>query len=105
MAVILTRPLYGAYLDKDVVLTRLTAEKEYKEKTLSALTTMEKSLSQGATASTDLIKKIKKISKKWDTSDIMSTVMLNKFTLTNQFNRANISIGSITVDPGSKLPN
>lgn len=49
--------------------------------------------------------KIEKYNHSFNTSDIMEEVMINNFTKSTALTPASITIGSISVDKGKKLPN
>jgi hypothetical protein len=104
VGIFMTKPLYEWYLLS--VTERMVTENEYEEKAkvLESLTAMKKQLESQWTGTTELTDKVNKLTKKWDSADIMAAVMLNEFTLSNSLTSPRISIGSISTSKGSKLP-
>ncbi len=100
----MTKPLYEWYLLS--ATERMVTENNYEEKAkvLESLTAMKKQLESQWTGTTELTDKVNKLTKKWDSADIMAVVMLNEFTLSNSLTSSRISIGTISTSKGSKLP-
>jgi hypothetical protein len=104
LGLFITRPMYETFLSENIQYGSLENKKSEKEKVLADLVKMQKTFSSGSTWTTDLVEKVNKLWKKWDTSEVMSVVMLNQFTMSNAITTPPISIGSISVDRWTKLP-
>lgn len=105
VGIFVTRPLYETYMNRESLYSQIEKQKAEKESVLRDLQTLQKTFVQNvSTGSSETMKKIKKIWKKWDTSDIMSSVMLNEFTRATSFSDARVSIGGISVDQWTRLP-
>lgn len=102
--IFVTRPLYENYMNKEIEYAKIQKSYTEGEQQLKNLQTMQKSFALNSSWSTDIVKKVNKIGKKWDSAEVISAVMLNEFTLTNSFTTARINIGWITVDKWRNLP-
>ena len=56
------------------------------------------------TGSSDLKAQVDRYKNKFNTSDIMETVMVNRYTKETTLTPASIRVGAISIDPGRKLP-
>lgn len=103
VGVFVLKPAYTDYLAKQTQLATLDKTKMDKQAFLNNLLAIQKSLASSS-GSTEIIEKVKKLDQKFDVSNIMATVMLNDYTRPTAISRPKISIASIAVDEGSKLP-
>jgi len=69
---------------------------------LNELKKLKESFSSGSLST--ISAQVKKMATKWDTGHVMSTIMLSDFTKPDGLLPARISIGSISVNPGTVLP-
>lgn len=95
-------PLYTNYVDGSVELANLTKIKAEKTAKIDAIKRMQ-ALFAG-TGSSDIKARVDKYKNKFNTSDIMETVMVNNYTKNSPLTPASISIASINIDAGRKLP-
>lgn len=102
--IFVTKPLYESYLVTVVEKNTLKKTLEEKEKVKNTLQDMKQQLERQGTGMTTMTEKVNRLSKKWDSADVMSTVMLNQFTLSNTLTSPRITIGNITTGKGWKLP-
>lgn len=102
LGIFVLRPLYTNYLDQQVERTSVEKSQESKQKMLDELIAMQKAFASSGV--TDLSEKVKKLNQKFDTSNIMSVIMLNNYTKPTALSQPRISIASISVDKGNKLP-
>lgn len=91
------RPLYTDYLSKETQLASVEKTKSEKQASLDKLIAIQKAFATGS-GSTEIVEKVKKIDQKFDTSNIMSTVMLNDFTRSGVSGRPRVAISTISVD-------
>lgn len=103
VAVIGAKPLYTEYIDKSSTLALMLKESEKVQAEYDALITIKNKSLSGNTD--DLSLRVKKLGKKWNTSDIMEIVMLSDYTRPTVGQWARIKISSIVVDEWTKLPN
>ena len=89
-------------MEKSTTFTSVETNRESKVKMRDELLKIQAEFASGATS--DIAKKVEKINKKFEASDIMETIMLNDFTKTGVGTDAKIAIGSISVDKWAKLP-
>lgn len=102
LAVVVLRPLYLNSIDHSATLATKKQELNSKETAYNSLLAIKNKTNSG---STDEIKAtVKKLGKKFDTSSVMEIVMLNDFTRSTIGQVAPISISSIAVNKGTKLP-
>lgn len=73
------KPLYTNYLSKETALAIVEKSETEKQASLDKLVALQKAFATGS-GSTEIVEKVKKIDQKFDTSNIMSTVMLNDYT-------------------------
>jgi hypothetical protein len=95
-------PLYVSYVDTSVQIA--TIEKTKSEKTTKSEAIKKMQALFAGSGSSDIKAKVEKYKNKFDTSSIMSTVMLNKYTASSTLTPPAINISSINIDPGKKLP-
>ncbi|MDD2693354.1 MAG: hypothetical protein PHY14_00300 [Candidatus Gracilibacteria bacterium] len=100
--IFITKSIYLQYMEKSTTFTSVETNRESKVKMRDELLKIQAEFASRAT--TDIAKKVEKINKKFEASDIMETIMLNDFTKTGVGTDAKIAIGSISVDKGAKLP-
>lgn len=101
--IFVTKSIYLQYMEKSTTLTAATTSLEAKKVIRDSLLKIQAQFASGAT--TDIAKKVERLDKKFEVSDIMETVMLNDFTKTGLATDSKIAIGTISVDKGTKLPN
>lgn len=101
--ILLLKPTYASYIDKNAVIAGLDREQVKLSVEYESLKAIKDNI--GSTLSPEKLKRIEKLSKKFDNSDIMSTVLMNSFTKDSENESAIISISSISVNPWKKLPN
>ncbi len=98
------KPLYTNYLSKKTALAIVEKSETEKQASLDKLVALQKAFATGS-GSTEIVEKVKKIDQKFDTSNIMSTVMLNDYTRAWEWGRPRVAISSVSVDKWAKLPN
>ena len=103
LALLVVKPLYSEYIDKSSTLALLVKQTEKTKSEYDALLKIKEKTASGT--SDDLSLRVKKLGKKWNTSDVMEIVMLSDFTRPTVGQWARISISSIAVDEWTKLPN
>ena len=96
-------PLYTSYVDTSIEIAAMEKTKGEKTVKIDAIKKMQ-AIFAGSGAS-DLKAQVDKYKNKFNTSDIMEAVMLNKHTKETALSPASINIGSIDIEPGRKLPN
>ncbi len=101
--IFILKPLYQNYIEKETILFALERDFTQKEKEYNDIVKIKEKWNSGSTS--DISLRVKKLGRKFNTSDIMQTVMLNDFTKSAIANPAHINISTISVDKGSKLPN
>ena len=102
IAIALLRPLYKDYILTD---TTLISAKKNTMKSMSNLEALMMIKNKNASGSTDdMAIRVKKLSKKYNTSDIIQITMLNDFTRWNIGQGPKIKISSISTDKWVKLP-
>jgi hypothetical protein len=101
-AIFVLKPIYTDYLDTSTGLIRIEADQKAKEEKLKSLLAMKEEVSKSGSG--ELALKVKKINQKWDTSEIMKRIMLTDYSRSTSLAPTRISIGSISVTRGSKLP-
>lgn len=102
LGMFMLKPAYTEYLAKQTQLATIEKQKAEKKLLLESLTAVQKSFSESG--SSEMIEKVRKLDQKFDVSNIMSVVMLNDYTRPNAISKPKISIASISVDKGSKMP-
>jgi NH3-dependent NAD+ synthetase len=78
LALLVVKPLYSEYIDKSSTLALLVKQTEKTKSEYEALLKIKERTASGT--SDDLSLRVKKLGKKWNTSDIMEIVMLSDFT-------------------------
>ena len=96
------RPLYTEYMDTKIEKQTLEKTQTELKNELNALIALQATFA--SSGSTELTEKARKLDKRWSEADIMSAVMLNDYTKGSAYIPAPISISSITLDEGKKLP-
>ncbi len=102
-AIVFLKPTYATYIENKSVLSSLEKEQERLTTEYESLKAIKENV--GSLLSPEKLERIQKLAKKYDTSDIMSTVLLNNFTKDSANESALISISSISVGKWKKLPN
>jgi hypothetical protein len=95
-------PLYTSYVDTSIEIVTLKKIQSEKTTKIDAIKKMQ-ALFAGS-GSNDIKARVEKYKNKFNTSDIMETVMVNKYTKDTTLSPASIIIGNIDVEPGRKLP-
>ena len=95
-------PLYTSYVDTSVEIATMEKIKAEKTTKIDAIKKMQ-ALFAGS-GSSDIKARVDKYKNKFNTSDIMETVMVNNYTKSSTLSPASINIGSINIEPGRKLP-
>ena len=103
LAVVAMRPGYTAYIEKQGSLEAAHAEQLSKTEDLVTLKKLQSEFLSGGI--TELGKKIQKLDQKITTTELMRSVMINDYTRPNGSQTAAITVSSISVDTGKKLPN
>lgn len=103
VAVLALRPVYMTYVEKNVRIQSLEKDYAKLESELNILKNIKENMS-GA-LSPEKQARIVKLQKPFSTSDIMSIVMLSNYTKSTAAEPAAITISSVSVNPGKKLPN
>jgi len=98
------KPLYTNYMDINTQSNSVMLSRDSKQKTLDDLNLVKLSL-ESASGTTEFIEKVKRLSKPWNEANIMASIMLNDFTRSSDIFTAPITISSISLDKGKKLPN
>lgn len=101
---LILKPAYHKYMDSMVQLQSLESLKASKQKELDERIAI-KNIIDTSTGSIHLVDRINKLTKVWNEADILSSIMLNEYTQSTAFSPAPISVGSIAIDSGKKLPN
>ncbi len=102
LGIFIMKPLYTDYLNREVKIATIEREKADKKKVLDGLIAMQKTFA--ASGVTDISAKVAKLNQKFDTSNIMSAVMLNDYTRPVVWTPSRIAISSIAIDKWHKLP-
>lgn len=103
LAVAVLKPAYSTYIEKQSLLTVTAGEKTKKTEQLVALKQLQAQFQSGVTS--DFAKKIQKLDHKLSNTELMRAVMINDYTRPTGSQNAAISISTIAVDKGVKLPN
>ncbi len=101
--IVFLKPTYASYVEKQAVIASLDREHVKLNVEYDNLKAIKDNI--GSLLSPEKLARIEKLSKKFDTSDIMSTVLLNNYTKDSENESALISIASISVNQWKKLPN
>lgn len=96
-------PLYSSAIEKSATLANLDSQYETKMTVRDGLMRIQEMFASGA--KNDLIEKVQKLDIPYNVPDIMQAVMLNDYTRSTLSSPARITLGGISVSPGSKLPN
>ncbi len=94
--ILVTKPVYTHYIEQARIYQDGISRLESKKVTRDELLKIQAMFASGAT--TDIVKKVEKLDKKFISSDIMESVMLNDFTKTSLSTSPRIAIGTIHVD-------
>ncbi len=103
LSVFIFYPLYTEYIDTSITIKNLENTKSEKWQKVNEIKKIQ-ALFAGS-GSSEMKEKIEKYNHSFNTSDIMESIMINNFTKNTTLTPASISIGSISVDKGKKLPN
>lgn len=95
LGIFFLRPAYATYIEKKSILASLQREHTNLDSELIALNAIKNNIASVLTP--EKLAKIEKLSKKYDSTEVMSIVMLNDFTKDTQERRAPIEIASISV--------
>lgn len=95
-------PLYVSYTDTSIQISALEKTKAEKMSKIDAIKKMQATFA--GSGSSDIKARVKKYQHPYNTSDIISAVMINKYTESSPLTPAAIDISSINVDTGRKLP-
>ena len=95
-------PLYAEYVDTSTEIATIEKIKSEKITKIDAIKKMQ-ALFAG-TGSSDLKAQVDRYKNKFNTSDIMETVMVNRYTKETTLTPASIRVGAITINQGRKLP-
>ncbi len=95
-------PIYTKYVDTKTQIATLEKTQAEKQKKIDEIKAIQ-SLFAGS-GSSDLKTKIQKYNRNFDSSTIMETIMLNKFTESTALTPGAIRIGAISLDKWKKLP-
>lgn len=101
--IVFLKPTYASYVEKQAVIASLDRDHVKLNVEYDNLKAIKDNI--GSLLSPEKLARIEKLSKKFDTSDIMSTVLLNNYTKDSENESALISIASISVNQWKKLPN
>lgn len=101
--IVFLKPTYASYVEKQAVIASLDRDHVKLNVEYDNLKAIKDNI--GSLLSPEKLARIEKLSKKFDTSDIMSTVLLNNYTKDSENESALISIGAISVNQWKKLPN
>ena len=104
IGIFIAKPMYESYMSKQIQYASLQNQKIDKQKILTDLERMQRSFTANNTWSTEFVQKVNKLWKKWDTTDVLSAVMLNEFTTATTLAPSRITIGDIVVNKWSRLP-
>jgi hypothetical protein len=96
------KPLYTEYTQKQSELQKTQKNLELYKKKMELLSSLKTQISSWAQS--DIGEKVKKIGSSWNAGQIMSTIMISDYTKPNGLGTAPISIWSISINPGDKLP-
>lgn len=105
IAILIAKPAFSSYNEAKLQLISTETALSSQQ---SKLQKLEQNAQLIADENSDLAKKVKKISKNFNTSEIMETIMINQFTTINAtsgLSKPLINISNITLDKGSKEPN
>ncbi len=103
LGILFLRPLYASYIEDSSVLSSLEKNRMNLTTEYDGLMTIKHKI--WSNISQERRDRIDKLEKKYDTSEIMSAVMLSDFTKDSTDGSARIVIGSINVWKWKKLPN
>jgi hypothetical protein len=95
-------PLYVSYTDTSIKIATLEKTKSEKTTKIDAIKKMQAQFA--GSGSSDLKARVGKYTHPYNTSDIISAVMINKYTASSTLSPAAIDISSINVSLGHKLP-
>jgi hypothetical protein len=97
------RPAYATYIEQNVMKQSLEKSYTNLETEYNTLKAIKENMS--STLSPEKQARITKLAKPFNTSDIMSTVMLSNYTKSSGGLPAEITLSNVSVTPGKKLPN
>lgn len=101
--IFVARPMYGAYSASSSELLSLETQIEQKKSEYAKLQELEKSIQD---ETSPFASRIEKISQPFHEANILEAVMVNNdFTRKNPQGTSLISLGDVTLSPGTKLPN
>ncbi len=103
LGIFFLKPSYATYIENTSIVSSLEKEQTKLTAEYESLKAVKDNI--GSVLSLDKLERIQKLAKKYDNSDIMSSVMLNNFTKDSLSESALIIISSISVNKWKKLPN
>lgn len=101
-AIFVLRPAYTSYIDTDTKKVDLTTKQNDMQKNLDALISLQTSIN--SSGSSEIAEKVRKLNQGWDEAKIMTAIMLSDYTKWNDIVPPSISISTISIDKGKKLP-
>lgn len=104
LSFLVTKPLYIEYQDMKTRESSLIQQKDQKQQKLNELIDFQRQFATNS-GTTAIVEKVKKINKKWNNAAIMSAVMLNDYTKWTEYVNPQVTINTIDIDPGKRLPN
>lgn len=102
LIVFMLYPMYISYIDTNITISNLEKSKAEKQKKIDEITAMQRIFT--GSGSSEIKSKVQKYNHVYSTSDILESVMVNKFTKASEFTPSSINVGSISVDKWRKLP-
>ncbi len=103
IAVVMLQPVYAGFIERNAIISEHTSTLESRTTAYSKLLEIRALFESGATS--DLQKKVDLLDRRFNVSDIMESVMLNEYTKASLGEDPKISIGTISVNQGTKLAN
>jgi hypothetical protein len=103
VSILVTRPLYMSYIESSDKETKAMYQYEALSSEYEKLLSIKNNSSGGLSEVEK--QKIEKISKNYDRSTVMETMLLSQHTRDTADTPASISIGSVTLSDPTKLPN
>ena len=97
------QPVYAGFIERNAIISEHTSTLESRTTAYSKLLEIRALFESGATS--DLQKKVDLLDRRFNVSDIMESVMLNEYTKASLGEDPKISIGTISVNQGTKLAN
>lgn len=89
-------PMYISYVDTNITISSLEKTKAEKQKKIDEITAMQ--LIFTGSGSSEIKSKVQKYNHKYNTSDIMEAIMVNKYTKASELSPSSINIGEISIN-------